>query len=346
MSDTSSDLLRSKIIFSFVAFALGMMVSALILQKNTSAPLPQTTPLMTYKGSDKGLEDLPLSVAMPYYELANETITKQRAMLEEAALQLFIAEQAKATQRTYEETQAVLFEKSAISDDEINRFYNEHKDEIKQPFFEIRDEITAYLTQQKRFEARNLIIKELTQKGDLAILLEKPVSPILQIDTQGYPSQGNTMAKVNIIEFADYQCPHCKHAADTLKRLLRDHGDKIRFTYMDLPINRSGISRTLAEGAQCALLQGKFWEYHDLAFEQQLTLSKSSPLDFAKQLQLDQTAFEQCLNAPETAAKVKASEKQAIELGARGTPAIYINGRKFSGQNLDSDLESEVTKLL
>jgi protein-disulfide isomerase len=65
---------------------------------------------------------------------------------------------------------------------------------------------------------------------------------------------------VTIVEFADYQCPHCKIAAESLKKVTEKFKGKVRLVFMDYPINPSGISRAVAEASHCALEQGKFWE--------------------------------------------------------------------------------------
>ncbi len=151
---------------------------------------------------------------------------------------------------------------------------------------------------------------------------------------------------MKIVEFADYQCSHCKEASQTLHRLLTQYKDQIQLTYMDFPINRSGISRKVAEGAVCADQQDKFWEYNNLAFENQSQLTNDSPLAMAKELQLDTTKFDTCVTSPNTAKKVKASELQAINLGIRGTPAIFVNGRKLEGHEIDQALTKAVSDLL
>ena len=337
---------RSKFTFAFAAFALGMLMAATIINANKGPSTDAASELIHYKGSSYTLSDLPTSVAMPYYEMEHEHFEKQRAFLEEAVIQLVAAEQAKKENISEEKAIEKLLTVTPPSEEEVNNFFEANKDRISKPFYEIKADITQYLTQQKEREKRLELLAELEQKGDFSLLIQAPTSPTVFIDTEGYPSAGNPNAKVKIVEFADYQCPHCKEASHQLHALLEEYQDQIQLTYMDFPINRSGISRKVSEGAVCADQQGKFWEYNNAAFEEQAQLSDESPLLMAKTLQLDIAQFENCITNPATAKKVKASELQAISLGVRGTPAIYINGRKLEGHYLDKALKKAVTEPL
>ena len=346
MSEKQSQQNRSKFTFAFAAFALGMLISATIINANKGPSADDAGGLINYKGSSYTLNDLPTSVAMPYYEMENEHFEKQRAFLGEAVIQLVAAELAKKENISEEAAMEKLLAVLPASEEEVSVFFEANKDRIAKPFYEIKGDITQYLTQQKEREKRLALLEELELKGDFSLLIKAPTSPTVFIDTEGYPSIGNPSAKISIVEFADYQCPHCKEASQQLHALLEEYQDQIQLTYMDFPINRSGISRKISEGAVCADQQNKFWEYNNLAFNEQAQLSDDSPQVMAKTLQLDIAQFESCIADPATAKKVKASELQAINLGVRGTPAIYINGRKLEGHYLDKALRKAVIELL
>ena len=337
---------RSKFTFAFASFAFGMLISATIMNASKTPSPEQAEPLISYKGSDYTLGDLPSSVAMPYYEMEHEHFEKQRAFMEEAALQLVAAEKAKTDNITEAQAREQLLATTPPSEDDINQFFDANKDRINKPLYEIKADITQYLTQQKIREKRFSVLGELESKGDFALLIKPPSSPAVSINTAGYPTIGSSDAKVQIVEFADYQCPHCKDASHILHKLLEQYGDQIQLTYMDFPINRSGISRKVSEGAVCADQQGKFWEYHNLAFEKQAELTNDSPMVLSNELSLDATQFENCLSAEDTVKKVRASELQAIGLGIRGTPAIFINGKKLDGHEIEQSLTKAVEALL
>ncbi|WP_447601673.1 DsbA family protein [Nitrospira sp. Nam80] len=116
-----------------------------------------------------------------------------------------------------------------------------------------------------------------------------------------------------------------------LKEVLREYGNKVRLVYRDYPAPNHVHAEQAAEGAQCAAAQNKFWEYHDLLFEQQYP---GSGWDFellARQASLDVTAFSRCLNAHDFAAEVNGDLQDALKLGVSSTPTFFINGRPLVG---------------
>lgn len=166
-------------------------------------------------------------------------------------------------------------------------------------------------------------------------MAQKPVN----IDVSGKPFWGNGEAKVVIAEFSDMECPYCKVAAFNLKPLLGDYRDKVKLVFMNYPLDKScnpAMQRDLhlqacsaANAAYCAGQQGKFWEYHDAAFDKQPKFSDDSLLAIAKKLKLDMKAFEACLGSDATKAAVAADVKQGNDVGVSGTPAVFINGRSL-----------------
>ncbi|MBS3055775.1 MAG: thioredoxin domain-containing protein [Candidatus Aenigmarchaeota archaeon] len=84
------------------------------------------------------------------------------------------------------------------------------------------------------------------------------------------PPRGNSSSNVVVVEFSDFQCPFCKRAEPTIKKILSDYGDKIKFVYMDFPLTQiHRFADRAANAARCANEQGKFWEYHDILFDRQ-----------------------------------------------------------------------------
>ena len=116
---------------------------------------------------------------------------------------------------------------------------------------------------------------------------------------------------------------------------------------MDFPINQSGISRLVAKGAACANEQGRFWDYHDLAFEQQSGLSPRSPTALADKLGLDKDQFDSCYNSQAAEQQVSRAEAEAARLGLSSTPTFYVNGQRLRlTRGLAADLNSAVERAL
>lgn len=146
------------------------------------------------------------------------------------------------------------------------------------------------------------------------------------------PFFGPEDAPVTIVEFSDFYCSFCtRFATQTLPRLQEAYGDKIRFVYRDMPIIGGQISLQAAVAASCAHDQGKFWDFHNLLFNNNQARDTTAFIGFADELGLDTTAFESCLSDQAKVNEVTLDLLDGQALGITGTPAFYINGRFVSG---------------
>jgi formate-nitrite transporter family protein len=142
------------------------------------------------------------------------------------------------------------------------------------------------------------------------------------------PTLGPATAPVEITEYADFGCPACRgwHNAGIREQILAAFGDQVRFVWKDFPVI-TPQSPQAAEAGQCAAAQGKFWEFHDLVYEQFAGLEVDALQGYAARIGLDLVAFTQCLEQRVMRAKVQANDQEARRLGLRGTPSFAINGR-------------------
>jgi protein-disulfide isomerase len=147
------------------------------------------------------------------------------------------------------------------------------------------------------------------------------------------PAWGPEDAEVTIQAFTDFQCPFCKKfAEETLPRLRATYGDRVRFIFRDLPL--TGVHPVAALAAQaggCANDQGKFWEYHDILFANQASLSDATLTQYASQAGLDVSQFNECLSSQQKMADVLLDMQDAQRQGVNSTPAFVINGVLVSG---------------
>lgn len=331
------------LIWLILGFIVGAALSAAVIQ--VSAPeetAPAQNVLFTYQGQGFGVEQLPPVLASELHELDVNSYNQKMRILEQAALGMHIAREAEQRDVAPPEIANELIQVTPPSDEDVANFYRANADQIGVPLAQVQDQIRNFLMQQRQMEKQQALVAQLMAENKLQFHLKRPVSASVNIDTAGRPSKGNPAAPVTVIEFADYQCPHCRDAARTLDRVVEENPEQVQLIFMDFPINSSGISRVIAEGGYCALQQNQFWDYQQLAFRQQRNLSKESPLQFAQELGLDQATFENCLASPEARQYVRNSEQQAIALGLRGTPTIYINGQRFQGSDLEQSLERAV----
>ncbi len=148
------------------------------------------------------------------------------------------------------------------------------------------------------------------------------------------PLKGEPGAPVTIVEFSDFQCPYCaRFAQQTLPQLLERYvaTGKARFVYRDFPLDFHPVAQKAAEAAECADEQGKFWEYHDLIFARQASLSLENLKSWAVELGLDAGAFNTCLDSGAMAGEVGEDAQAGRAAGVTGTPAFLVNGQLITG---------------
>lgn len=145
-------------------------------------------------------------------------------------------------------------------------------------------------------------------------------------------TEGNIDAPITLVEYGDYQCPGCGQAYPQVKDLLEKLGENIRFVFRNFPLTQLHPYALLgAVAAEAAGLQGKFWEMHDMIYENQIDLSPNGVMDFAEQLGLDMTKFQQDLNNDELQDRIEHDFTTGINSGVNGTPSFYVNGEKYEG---------------
>ena len=216
-------------------------------------------------------------------------------------------------------------------DDAVLRVYYEGVD-TNEPFEAVRDKIIEHLRQRRLAKAKTAYIQSLRSQAKITVDV---APPRIDISLQDTPVRGPAGAPLTLVEYADYECPYCQQVQPTLDQLEAAFKGKMAFAYKDLPLPMHPHAQKAAEASQCAGLQGKYWEYHDL-------LSKTKALEVsqlkagARQLGLEPGAFDKCLDSGERAESVKSSQNEAQKLGLLGTPSFFLNGRFFSG-NLSYD---------
>lgn len=140
-------------------------------------------------------------------------------------------------------------------------------------------------------------------------------------------STANLESENILVEYGDYQCPHCGHAHPLLKKLIKEKGSEFRFVFRNFPLQESHpLAFMAATAAEAAGKQGKFWEMHDLIFEHQSQLNKYAITAYADKLGLNSTQFEQDLNSEAITQKVDDDFESGVRSGVNGTPSFFING--------------------
>jgi protein-disulfide isomerase len=145
-------------------------------------------------------------------------------------------------------------------------------------------------------------------------------------------AQGSENAAVTLVEYGDYECPHCAHAHQIVKSLQRRFGQNLRYVFRNFPLTQSHPhAEAAAETAEFAGAHGKFWEMHDLLFENQSRLGIALFEELARQLELSATALRAALESAQFAERVRADFKSGVRSGVNGTPTFFINGQRHDG---------------
>lgn len=153
----------------------------------------------------------------------------------------------------------------------------------------------------------------------------------LTVEVDDDPALGPEDAPVVIVEFSDFNCPYCQRFhQETFGQLMETYQGQIRFVYRDFPIT-SQESFNAAQAAECADVQGAYWEYHDALFSGQYGLGTQAYRSYAQDLGLDADELVQCVEEGRYAQEVQADARYASELGVSGTPTFFINGIPLVG---------------
>lgn len=156
--------------------------------------------------------------------------------------------------------------------------------------------------------------------------------------------QGPDGAPVTLVEYGDYECPHCGRAYPIVKEVQRRLGSQLRFVFRNFPLRESHPhAEHAAEAAEAAAAQGKFWEMHDALFEHQRTLDDRHIIGFAETLGLDVPSFEEELRSHAQAARVREDFRSGARSGVNGTPTFFINGVRFE-DSWDADTLTDALK--
>lgn len=201
-----------------------------------------------------------------------------------------------------------------------------------------------------------VVILILINQDDSGSASDEPVSIPASISA-GIQSDGRLLgdagAPVEIVEYGDYQCPSCGQFARTLQsQMLQDYvtTGKANFEYRDFAF-LGDESAHAAEASICAMDQGRFWDFHETLFHNQVgenegAFDKSRLLDMAGQLDMDVDAFETCIDGDEHEAEVAAQQLEGQQRGVSATPTFYINGIQMVGVADYGSLRDEIEAAL
>jgi len=214
-----------------------------------------------------------------------------------------------------------------LTEAETQAWYEENKARLRGTYESLAPQIKDYLQRQRQQEAHDAFINSLKEGVKVSYRLDPPRT---EVEADG-PAKGPDNAPVTIVEFSDFQCPFCSRVNPTLAQVRETYGDKVRIVFRHFPLSIHPNAPKAAEASLCAEDQGKFWQMHDLMFEEQQQLAVADLKAKAERLELDTEAFNECLDSGKYTDKVQEDMQDGQRAGVTGTPAMFVNGRLVSG---------------
>jgi protein-disulfide isomerase len=151
-----------------------------------------------------------------------------------------------------------------------------------------------------------------------------------KIDVADAPMKGSAAAKVTLVEFADYECPHCKRLQPVLRQIVDEFHNDVKVYFKHYPLAQHTNARLAAEAAVAANKQGKFWPFQDKLWDKQDDLSPAEIEKIAKESGLDMARFRTDLASPAVKDRVQKDHNDGQSLGLQATPTLYIDGREYT----------------
>jgi protein-disulfide isomerase len=159
--------------------------------------------------------------------------------------------------------------------------------------------------------------------------------------------QGEENAALTLVEYGDYECPHCGRAYPIVKRVQKHFGKRLRFVFRNFPLGEMHPhAEFAAETAEFAGTHGKFWEMHDLLFESQNRLGGELFEELAKRLKLTSADLLAALEKREFLARVRTDFAGGVRSGVNGTPTFFVNGQRHDAPFEYVDLVAAIEAVL
>lgn len=310
--------------------------------------LPASTVVATVAGKNITLGELDKKLENELADL-QETYRQQRFQLRRQGLERMVLEQlvrAEALKKGFADKPAEgdqpamtaedQFLKAEVEDkagepteEELQAVYQRFQSQMPPgtTMEQVRPQLVQAAQNQKRQEIANALFERLKKEANVQVKLEEPRREVAAVG----PSRGPENAPVTIVEFSDFQCPFCSRAVETVDKVMETYPGKVRLVFRQFPLDFHPQAQKAAEASLCAADQGKFWEVHDLMFQNQQQLQADQLKGYAKTAGLDVEKFNKCLDSGEKAAKVQEDLQAGKAAGVRGTPAFFINGVFLNG---------------
>lgn len=157
-------------------------------------------------------------------------------------------------------------------------------------------------------------------------------TPPVEFDLSKTAYKGELNAPITVVEFADFECPHCALMAGIMSEILKERPKLIKIYFKQFPLPFHQLAPLASRATIAAHKQGAFWPMHDLIFSQQENLKEGSFIEFAEQLGLNLMVFRADFASEEVSKQVESEKAEGAKAGLQGTPTLYFNGKMYRGE--------------
>lgn len=217
-----------------------------------------------------------------------------------------------------------------VSSEDVAKLYEQNKQRFAgRPRERALADIEAAMRKRSFDVRRAAFQEELRKRATVKIALEAPRQDLAV--PPGAPVLGPGTARVTILEFADYQCPYCQRAEDSVEALLKEYEGKVRFVHRDFPLSGHERAFPAARASRCAGEQGHFWDFRKSLLASPGDFSDEDFRKRAASLGLDGGAFASCIQSDRFDAAIQESLDDGVKAGVNATPTFFFNGRMQTG---------------
>jgi protein-disulfide isomerase len=193
---------------------------------------------------------------------------------------------------------------------------------------------------QKQFQ------QMMQQRNPQELPLEDRIKAAIKVPVDNAPTLGPADAPITVVEFSDFQCPFCKRAAPTFRQLVDEYKGKVRIAFRQHPLPMHKNAMIAAKASLAAKEQGKFWEFHDVLFDNQQDLSEENLVKLAQKAGLNVAKFSKDIKSTKFDEQIQQDIDFAMKNGAGGTPSFYVNGVALKGAKPLASFKEVIDRLL
>lgn len=327
-----------KKMYSLLIFATITLLTCLSCTKGeTKSPfefLPPKEPGVAAQVGDSKITDADLvkGIESDLYEVESKIYEMKFQRLKEILRDRVIQQDAKGKGMTSDQFLEKYVYKN-ITDKDVEAFIVDRKLPKDQITAEIKERIKSLIQAENNQKAADQWLDEQLQKTKVSVFFKKPERPVFQVEVGKAPLKGKLPAPVVLIEFSDFQCPHCAHGHEVIAELEKKYKDKLTIVFKNFPLPFHTQAKGAAMAGLCANDQSSdlFWKLHDYMFTHQANLAPEELIKQAKSLGLDEAKFQDCIKSNKFEAAVNQDLAQGQNIGVKSTPTFFVNGKLLMG---------------